>query len=227
MRPNHKFCARAQSNPCNLFPDMKKQFFIACYTLCSLALFAQDQTPINDTVANASGSWALVEIVGIDTTYLLSLPPVRIKGPRKFKDREEQNLYYRYSRAAAKVYPYAVKAVEMYEDIQAETAGMSKRKKRKHLRNEHNELKEDFTDEMKNLSKTQGKVLIKMIERQVGKPFYEIIQNTRGTSTAVYWNTLGKMWGYDLKNGYYKGEDPFLDEIFIDYDFGEAIWRNQ
>jgi hypothetical protein len=206
---------------------MKKQsvFIIAC--LYSLLSAAQDQKPLTDTLASPSGSWALVEIIGTDTTYLLSLPPVRIKGPRKFKDREEQNLYYRYSRAAAKVYPYAVRAVEMYEDIQEETAGMSKRKRRKHIRHEHKELKEDFTQEMKNLSKTQGKVLIKMIERQIGKPFYEVIASTRGSSTAVYWNTMGKLWGYDLKNGYHKGEDPFLDEIFIDYDFGAAIWRNQ
>ena len=73
---------------------------------------------------------------------------------------------------------------------------------------------------MKNLSKTEGKVLIKMIESQLDKPFYDIIKSTRGTVTAAYWNTLGKLNGYDLKQGYEVGEDPLLDDVLLDYDFG-------
>jgi len=76
---------------------------------------------------------------------------------------------------------------------------------------------------MKNLSKTEGKVLVKMIERELEMPFYDVIRSTRGGTTATYWNTLGKLWGYDLKEGYRPGDDPLLDEVFIDYDFGEPL----
>jgi hypothetical protein len=76
---------------------------------------------------------------------------------------------------------------------------------------------------MKNLTKTQGMVLIKMIEKQLGKPFYEIISETRGGFTATYWNALGKFYGYDLKAGYKTGADPLLDEVFLDYDFGDPF----
>ena len=76
---------------------------------------------------------------------------------------------------------------------------------------------------MKNLSKTEGKVLVKMIERELDMPFYEIIRTTRGGTTAVYWSTLGKLWGYDLKEGYRPGQDPLMDEVFIDYDFGNPV----
>jgi hypothetical protein len=54
-------------------------------------------------------------------------------------------------------------------------------------------------------------------------PFYEVIRTTRGTATAAYWNTMGKIWGYDLKQGYRHGDDPLLDEVFIDYDFGNPL----
>jgi hypothetical protein len=74
---------------------------------------------------------------------------------------------------------------------------------------------------MKQLSKTQGKVLIKMIEKELNKPFYEIVRDTRGGFTALYWHNLGKLYGYDLKEGYKPGAEPMLDEIFLDYDFGD------
>ncbi|MEZ4919694.1 MAG: DUF4294 domain-containing protein [Saprospiraceae bacterium] len=63
-----------------------------------------------------------------------------------------------------------------------------------------------------------------MIERELDKPFYSVIKETRGGVTAAYWNGLGKMWGYDLKTPYTKGADPLLDEILIDYDFGHPDW---
>jgi hypothetical protein len=107
--------------------------------------------------------------------------------------------------------------------MEEETDGMNRRQRKRHIKHEHKELKEDMTDRMKNLSKTEGKVLVKMIERELNMPFYEVIRTTRGTATAAYWNTMGKIWGYDLKQGYRHGDDPLLDEVFIDYDFGNPL----
>jgi hypothetical protein len=121
------------------------------------------------------------------------------------------------------VYPYAVQAVELYQEIQEETKDMNKRKRKRYIRHEHKELKEDLTERMKKLSKTEGKVLVKMIERELDMSFYEVIRSTRGATTAAYWNTLGKFYDYDLKEGYRPGQDPLLDEVFIDYDFGNPL----
>lgn len=176
-----------------------------------------------DTIA-PNGAWARLEIKNGDSTFVMSLRPVRVAGKRSFKDFAEQRQYYLYMRAARKVYPFALQAVELYDEIQSETKDMSKGKRRRYIRREHKELKEDFKEQMKNLSRTEGKVLIKMIEKQVGKPFYEVIRETRGGFTASYWHSLGKFWGYDLKEGYAPGADPLLDEIFIDYDFGQPSW---
>jgi hypothetical protein len=103
---------------------------------------------------------------------------------------------------------------------------MNKRQKQRYLKKEQKELKEDFKDQMKKLSKTEGKVLMKMVEKEINKPFYDLIKETRGGLTATYWHNLGKIWGYDLKNGYEPGADPLLDEIFLDYDFGRPDWWN-
>lgn len=177
-----------------------------------------------DTLAKG-GAWARMEVENGDTTFVMSLWTVRISAKRNFKNLDEQRLYYRYVRACRKVYPYALQAIELYQHIQEETKDMSKGKKRRYIRKEHKELKEDFKEQMKNLSKTEGRVLIKMIERQTEKPFYDLISETRGSTTAKYWNTLGKFWGYDLKEGYRPGAEPLLDDALLDYDFGEAAYQ--
>lgn len=169
------------------------------------------------------GAWATLEIVNGDSTFLMSLHPARLVAKRKFKDLDEQKQFRRYIWAAKRVYPYAVQAVALYQEIEEETEGMNKRKRKRHIKHEHQELKEDLTERMKNLSKTEGKVLVKMIERELDMPFYDVIKTTRGSTTAAYWNTLGKFWGYDLKQGYHLGDDPLLDEVFIDYDFGDPL----
>ncbi len=169
------------------------------------------------------GAWATLEIVHGDSTYLMSLHPARLVAKRTFANLEEQHQFRRYIWAANRVYPYAVEAVALYQEIEDQTDGMNKFKRKRYIRHEHHELKEDMTERMKNLSKTEGKVLVKMIERELDMSFYDLIRSTRGATTAAYWNTLGKFWDYDLKQGYHPGEDPLLDEVFIDYDFGNPV----
>lgn len=202
--------------------NTNRLFFLFALTL-AIPAFAQTSVP-GDTLPQG-GAWARMEVENGDTTFVMSLWPVRISARRHFKDQDEQRLYYRYVRAARKVYPYALQAIELYEEIQEETADMSKRQRRRFIRREHKELKEDFKDKMKNLSKTEGKVLIKMIERQLDRPFYDLIKETRGGATATYWQTMGKFWGYNLKDGYRPGAEPLLDDALLDYDFGEAVYR--
>ena len=193
-------------------------FFLLSCCFWSASAFAQARP---DTSAGPVGAWARMEVSNGDTIFNMSLRPVRIWQPRKFKDLDEQNQYNRYKYAARKVYPYALQAIALYDEIATQTQDMSRRRRKRFIRQEHKELKEDFTEQMKQLSKTQGKVLIKMIEKELNKPFYDIVRETRGGFTALYWHNLGKLYGYDLKEGYKPGAEPMLDEIFLDYDFGD------
>ena len=199
---------------------MKIWIFCLLFLSLSVSLFAQAV----DTLPR--GAWARMEVKDGDTIFDMTLHLYRLSSKRTFKDFTEQRQYYLYTRAARKVYPYALEALELYDEIADNTADMNNRQRRRYVRHEHKELKEDMKDQMKNLSRTEGKVLIKMIESQVHKPFYDLIKDTRGAATATYWSTLGKMWDYDLKQGYQLGADPLLDEVFIDYDFGQAPWTH-
>jgi hypothetical protein len=208
----------------NRLLTVKIRLFFLLFWLGATLLSAQQ--PYADTLATPSGAWARLEVVNGDSTFVMALRLFKVAARREFKDFAEQRQYYLYMRAARKVYPYALQAINLYEEIRAETEDMNNRQRRRYIRKENKELKDDFKDQMKNLSRTEGKVLLKMIEKEVEKPFYDVIRETRGGMTAGYWHNLGKMWGYDLKKGYQQGEDTLLDEIFLDYDFGQPEWWN-
>jgi Domain of unknown function (DUF4294) len=196
-----------------------------CICFCAILNGLRGQSPSTPIDTTNYGGWSLMEVVNGDTIYSMSLRQVLISGARVFKNTQERTKYHLYKRSAKVVYPYALEAIKMYEELQEETADMSKRKKRKHLKRTQKEIKEDFEDKLKNLTRTQGYILVEMIERQTGKSFHEIIKETRGGATALYWNQLSKIYGYDLKDPYAVGQDVLLDEVLIEYDFGTAIYK--
>jgi hypothetical protein len=177
-----------------------------------------------DTLSS-QGGWVRREIINGDTFYLSTLRTVKIAGPRQYKDRAERDRLARYRRYAANVYPYALQAIELYDEVESAKQTMNKREHKRFVRSQKKIMKEDFEEKLKKLYKTEGMILIKMIERQTNQSCYEIVRETRGPIVATYWQNMGKIWGFDLKEGYIVGADPLLDEVLLDYDFGDAIWR--
>lgn len=204
---------------------MKSLVFILIVWGCAIS--AQAQNPGQSAAkrdTTSQGGWARRIIENGDTLYEASLRLVKITGPRNYAPGERDKLK-RYRRYALKVYPYAMQAIQLYDEMEEETEDMNRRQKRRYTRKMKHEFKSEFEDELKKLYKTEGLILIKMIERQTGESCYDIIRDTRGQVTATYWNQMGKIWGYDLKEGYRLGADPILDEVLLDFDFGDAIWK--
>ena len=170
---------------------------------------------------------AIIDECG-DTVIVASLDRVSVSAPRTFDTDEEYRQYMRYRRAAVKVYPYAVEAIKTYREVNPETEDMKrKRKQRKYIRQTQKDLKEDFADRLKKLTKTQGFVLTKMIERELDVPMHELIKEMRGGLTATYWSTVGWLWGYKLKDGYVEGDDRILDMVLDDFDISYELPTTQ
>lgn len=157
-------------------------------------------------------------ISGSDTIIMANLDDISISSPRKFKNREDYRRYRKYRYYGSKVYPYAQKAIKIFREIEESTETMRKRKRKRFLRRKYRQLKREFKKPMKNLTKTQGKILIKMIEKELDTPFYDLMKNMKGGFTASYWNQMGKLFSYDLKEGYHEGDDPILDVVLNDFD---------
>lgn len=153
-----------------------------------------------------------------DTLIVASLDGISISSLREFENEDDYRRYRRYRQYAIKVYPYAVQAIRIFRETEYALNNLSKRESKRYIRRLQRELKDDFADPLKNLSKTQGFILIKMIERELDTPMFELIKNLRGGITASYWNTMGKLFGHSIKDGYIDGEDRILDAVLDDFN---------
>ena len=153
-----------------------------------------------------------------DTLFEILLEKAVVRPLIVFDDYKSENLYHKYRRYAAVVYPYAVHAVRLYMQLQILTEGQSDKERRKIVKQISNTLEEEFESPLKNLTKTQGLILTKMIERQLDKPFYGIVKELKGGFSAFMWNEVGKMNGYKLKNKYEKGQDKIMDAVLEEFD---------
>lgn len=178
------------------------------------ALLAQQQGTV--TVQGKAYPY-IIDSCG-DTVIVAQLDDVSVTSKKAFKDDEEYKKYRRYRAYATKVYPYAVEAVKVFRQIETATQDMRRGKAKRYAKHLQKELDEKFEDPLKKLSRTQGMILIKMIERELDVPTYNLIKDLRGGFSATYWNTLGKFYGYHIKEGYKPGEDPILDMVLADFN---------
>ena len=152
-----------------------------------------------------------------DTLHLASdLEEVTLTSFRKFKNNTDRRRYYKYRRYALKVYPFAVKAIKIFREMEVATATMKKRKRRKYIKKLQKEYDDEFRPKLKKLTRTQGKILIKMIEKELDSNFYDLLKELRGSFNARIWQTTAKFYKINLKDGYIKGEDEILDVVLGD-----------
>lgn len=189
--------------------------------IASMDLAGQDSVPVRKD--KLDGQIVSIEYSDHDTLLVSDLEGVSVSVPRNFDDPDEYIRYQKYKRYATKVYPYAVEAIKIFREVEAITQTMSKRKRKKHIKRLHKQLKKEFTDPLKNLSKTQGKILIEMIEKELDTSFFDLMKSLRGGFTASYWSTLSRVYGYRLKDKYEVGEDKILDAVLYDLNVSHSL----
>ena len=149
---------------------------------------------------------------------MADLEDVSVTSLQSFENQDEYRRYLKYRRYANVVFPYAVEAIKIFRESEHVTNTMKKGKRKKHYKRLQKELKKEFEEPLKKLTRTQGKILTKMIEKELDKPFYELLKNLRGSFTASYWSSMGRIYGYRLRDGYIEGEDPVMDAVLHDFD---------
>jgi uncharacterized protein DUF4294 len=197
---------------------MKKQISILLLLAFTAFSFAQTSNQERIERIMIDGDVVSALITATDTIMVADLEEVSVSSPHDFKNDEERKRYRKYRYYANKVYPYAVEAIKIFREVDYVTQTMSNKKRKKHIKRLNKELKDEFKEPLKNLTKTQGKIMIKMIEKELDRPFYDLVKSLRGGFTAGYWNQLGKFYGYDLKEGYIIGDDHLLDIVLHDFD---------
>ncbi len=153
-----------------------------------------------------------------DTLIMDVFSDISITSMRSFDDDADYKKYLKQRRYASKVYPYAREAIRIFREVEWAEENLKRRERKKRIKELEKELKAEFEQPLSKLTKLQGKIMIKMIEQELDETMYNLIKSVRGRFTAFYWHNFSKLYSYDLKEGYNKGDYPILDAVLSDFD---------
>ncbi|GAB4301585.1 MAG: DUF4294 domain-containing protein [Ignavibacteriaceae bacterium] len=172
---------------------------------------------------NGKGYLVTCKIIDGDTVPFISLREVIIIPPREFKNERERKRYQRLVRNIKKVLPYARIASSKFNEINNTLPNLKTEKERKqYIEKMNDELKAEFEDDIRNLTISQGRLLIKLIDRETGYTSYQVIKDLKGSFSAFMWQSIARMFGSNLKYEYdAEEEDKYIEEIIILIDNGQ------
>jgi hypothetical protein len=184
-------------------------FVAAILLLCITANKATAQYATNDTIV----SFAV--IYNGDTIEAKTLYPVLHYATESRDQANRRAEWTRLRNAIYVTFPYAKKAAVVMNDINAKLVNVTdKAERKKIIKSREKDLKKEFADPLTNLSVYQGKVLMKLINRETGNNCYEIIKEYKGGFIARFYQTVAFFFGSNLKQPYDKnGEEAEMEKI--------------
>lgn len=122
-----------------------------------------------------------------------------------------------------KAYPYAKMAGAKFREIDYNLAKINSRKERKkYIEKVEEDLKLQFEEDLKKLTVTQGRILIRLIDRETGQTSYALVKELRGSFSAFFWQSMARLFSSNLKSQYdpSKGEDRVIEDIIVRLELG-------
>ena len=182
---------------------------------CALGAFAQPGSP---RVVPAT-------VVDGDTLPSISLPETRVDGHWRARDRREAARFDRLTRNVLRVYPYARITGDLLREYEHDLSRISRNGDQElYVKFAEAELRAEFEAEVKDLTTGQGKVLMKLIDRETGRTSYQLVKELRGSFTAFVWQGMARLFGQDLRSTYSpEGDDRMMEMIVQRIERGELI----
>ncbi len=166
--------------------------------------YSQTRFGVNDTL-----------VVGAVVYEGDTIPAMILPGVYVWKGKRDEKKWTRLRNAVYVTYPYARKAGIVFNDIESKIANNpNKIAVSRYINSREKDLKKEFTDPLKNLSVYQGKILMKLINRETGGTnCYDILKELKGGFSARFWQTVAFVFGSDLKQPY----DAYGTDAEIEY----------
>jgi hypothetical protein len=163
----------------------------------------QINVSINPAVPEIKGTLVQTVYYDGDTIPYAKLNVVTCSADRVFKNYRQKAAWDRLKYNVKKVYPYAILASAKLKEYDRVLATIpSESGKKAFMKLAEKQLKNQFSDELKNLSVNQGRILIKLIDRETGKTTYDIVKNMRGSFSAAMWQGVAIVFNSSLKSDY-------------------------
>lgn len=161
-----------------------------------------------------------------DTIPTVTLEPLTVSETRVFASKREERKWSRLKRDVAKVYPYSKLAGKKLKEYNDQLTGKSEKDQKRILKLAENDIKAEFEDDIRDMTLNQGRILIKLIDRETGNTSYGLVKDLRGSFQAVFWQSVARIFRTNLKSAYdpnANSEDRMIEDIIVSIEDGTFI----
>lgn len=157
-----------------------------------------------------------------DTVLYIPHKPIVIFPPYKFKNQRQQQKYDKLVRNVKKVWPYAKLIRKVYAELVDSIAKIPlEQDKHDFVKAQEKKLRAQFEDELVRLTITQGRILIKLVDRETGNTTYEVLKELKGGFNAFLFQGIALLFGSSLKSEYDAiEEDRMIEDIIVRIENG-------
>jgi hypothetical protein len=201
-----------------------KVFFVTVLLFFTLnESFAQQIAVVRSFGRGSDTLVVFAKIVNNDTIPMVHLPEVPIYAMRLFDSRRDIRRIEKLIYNVKKTYPYArLAGIKLREYNTMLLEATSDKERRRIMKKAEDEINEQFGPELRDLTFTQGKILIKLIDRETKATSYTLLKDLRGGFTAFFYQGFARIWGYNLKTKYDpSGEDDLIETIVLMIENGQ------
>ena len=190
-------------------------FCLILFLFLPVVMFAQ-------TTGNTIGLGKDTTVTKIDTSAHYFLKPIDIFPDKKDMKPRQLREYTLLEYKVKKVYPMAkVAAIKLAEYNRVYSTFKTERERKNYVKGVEKELFTEFEDEIRRMKVSEGRILIKLLDRETGNSSYEIIKEFKGGFSAFFWQSVARLFGHDLKAQYDPlREDSMIENIVTQIDLG-------
>ncbi len=150
-----------------------------------------------------------------DTLAIIELDEIPVYQQKVFKNKRHRRQYTRLMRNVKKAYPFAIIARTELKKLNDTLIYIEDKKAQKEfIKQTEKNMFNAYEGDLRQLTFTQGRIMLKLVDREIGNTPYELIQEYRGSISAVFWQGIARIFKNDLKAPYDPlGEDAEIEEI--------------
>jgi len=153
-----------------------------------------------------------------DTIPVVFLPSITIRSKRFFKSPRDERRFNKLYQNVRRVYPLAKEAGRRLTALEERLKTIPESKHKAYTKALEDSLKKEFKKELMALTVTQGRILIKLVDRETARSTYSIVKEFRGSFQAFMWQSLASLFGSNLKSTYDSEEDRDIELIIQDIE---------
>lgn len=198
---------------------MKRYGLFYLFLLLTCYLGAQEQEELTPKVNRLA-----YQVIEGDTVFLAFLREVHVFPPMKFQNRRQEQFYWRTVRDVKRTLPFAKIVGRELREVNALLENMPRASdRRRFLANYERDIFKKFEPELRKLTINQGRMLLKLIDRECNTTSFELIRSYRGSVSAIFWQGIARLFGSNLKTEFdaTTGNDKIIERVIVLVESGQ------